>query len=181
MSQGQNNLTSSSQKTFATNTCSSYASEQVFVQEGAPMAAVEILEIRQLSEILRADPRCGSFPTRRPPADSPRSLPPPASSSSERGCCRRRRRVAAAWCFSAPCHPRSARPRAWGHDGSWSLDGSGGSSTLASGMVYVVQPGDTVISIAREMNPTNPSLARSLLVHELGSTVVVPGEHVLIP
>jgi hypothetical protein len=56
-----------------------------------------------------------------------------------------------------------------------------GSSTLASGMNYVVQPGNTVNSIAREMNPTNPSLARSLLVRELGSTVVVPGEHVLIP
>jgi hypothetical protein len=56
-----------------------------------------------------------------------------------------------------------------------------GSSTLASGMDYVVQPGNTVNSIAREMNPTNPSLARSLLVRELGSTVVVTGEHILIP
>jgi len=55
------------------------------------------------------------------------------------------------------------------------------SSTLASGMEYVVQPGNTVNSIARLMNPTNPSLARSLLVGELGSSVVVPGEHVLIP
>ena len=55
------------------------------------------------------------------------------------------------------------------------------SSTLASGMNYVVQPGNTVNSIAREMNPVDPSLARSLLVHELDSTVVVPGEHVLIP
>jgi hypothetical protein len=56
-----------------------------------------------------------------------------------------------------------------------------GSSTLASGMEYVVQPGDTVNSIAREMNPVDPTYARSLLVHELGSSVVVPGEHVLIP
>jgi hypothetical protein len=56
-----------------------------------------------------------------------------------------------------------------------------GSSTLASGMDYVVQPGNTVNSIAREMNPVDPSQARSLLVHELGSSVVVPGEHVLIP
>jgi hypothetical protein len=56
-----------------------------------------------------------------------------------------------------------------------------GSSTLASGMEYVVQPGDTVNSIAREMNPVEPSFARSLLVRELGSSVVVPGEHVLIP
>ncbi|HVB51515.1 MAG TPA: LysM peptidoglycan-binding domain-containing protein [Acidimicrobiales bacterium] len=56
-----------------------------------------------------------------------------------------------------------------------------GSSVLASGMEYVVQPGDTVSSIARNINPVTPSLARSLLVRELGSSVVVPGEHVLIP
>jgi len=55
------------------------------------------------------------------------------------------------------------------------------SSVLASGMDYVVQPGDTVASIATTMNPTDPSLARSLLVRELGSSVVVAGEHVLIP
>lgn len=55
------------------------------------------------------------------------------------------------------------------------------SSVLASGMEYVVQPGDTVNSIARDMNPTNPAEARTLLVHELGSSVVVVGEHVLIP
>jgi hypothetical protein len=55
------------------------------------------------------------------------------------------------------------------------------SSVLASGMDYVVQPGDTITSIAREMNPTDPTEARSLLVAELGSSVVVPGEHVLIP
>ena len=48
-------------------------------------------------------------------------------------------------------------------------------------MNYVVQPGDTVSSIARDMNPTNPTEARALLVHELGSSVVVAGEHVLIP
>jgi hypothetical protein len=55
------------------------------------------------------------------------------------------------------------------------------SSVLASGMNYVVQPGDTVGSIAKNMNPTDPAKARALLVHELGSSVVVPGEHVLIP
>ncbi|HUY17245.1 MAG TPA: hypothetical protein VMV11_06760 [Acidimicrobiales bacterium] len=55
------------------------------------------------------------------------------------------------------------------------------SSVLASGMNYVVQPGDTVNSIARDVNPVQPSLARTLLVRELGSSVVVPGEHVLIP
>lgn len=55
------------------------------------------------------------------------------------------------------------------------------SSVLASGMNYVVQPGDTVNSIATDMNPTDPSEARTLLVRELGSSVVIPGEHVLIP
>jgi hypothetical protein len=55
------------------------------------------------------------------------------------------------------------------------------SSVLASGMDYVVQPGDSVTSIAKDMNPTDPTLARTLLVRELGSSVVVAGEHVLIP
>ncbi len=55
------------------------------------------------------------------------------------------------------------------------------SSVLASGMNYVVQPGDTVTSIARMMNPVDPKVARADLVRELDSTVVVPGEHVLIP
>ncbi len=55
------------------------------------------------------------------------------------------------------------------------------SSVLASGMDYVVQPGDTLNTIAYNVNPVQPSAARTLLVHELGSSVVVPGEHVLIP
>lgn len=55
------------------------------------------------------------------------------------------------------------------------------SSVLASGMNYVVQPGDTIASIAMNVNPTDPSLARTLLVRELGSSNVVAGEHVLIP
>jgi hypothetical protein len=55
------------------------------------------------------------------------------------------------------------------------------SSTLSSGMVYVVQPGDTVATIARQLNPTDPTTARRALVAELRSDVVVTGEHVLIP
>ena len=54
-------------------------------------------------------------------------------------------------------------------------------SSLASGMVYVVQSGDTVESIATALNPINPAFARAALVRELHSDVVVPGEHVLIP
>lgn len=55
------------------------------------------------------------------------------------------------------------------------------SSVVASGMQYVVQPGDTLDSIARVVNPIDPAQARRALVHELGSSVVVAGEHVLIP
>lgn len=55
------------------------------------------------------------------------------------------------------------------------------SAVLAPGMSYVVQPGDTVESIAARINPLNPKLAQAVLVRELDSHVVVVGEHVLIP
>jgi hypothetical protein len=55
------------------------------------------------------------------------------------------------------------------------------SSTVSSGMVYVVQAGDSIDTIARLVNPVNPSVARRALVKELDSSVVVTGEHVLIP
>jgi hypothetical protein len=55
------------------------------------------------------------------------------------------------------------------------------SSELAPGMVYVVQPGDTMSSLARMVNPVDPALARGALVRELDSSYVVAGEHVLIP
>ena len=55
------------------------------------------------------------------------------------------------------------------------------SSVLAAGMDYVVQPGDSVNSIAALVNPLDPAAARVLLVRELRSDVVVAGEHVLIP
>lgn len=55
------------------------------------------------------------------------------------------------------------------------------SSVLAAGESYVVQPSDTISSIAEMMNPANPSFARAALVTSLGSSTVVPGEHVLIP
>jgi len=55
------------------------------------------------------------------------------------------------------------------------------SSVLASGVSYVVQPGDTISSIASLMNPLDPSTARRELVRQLESKVVVPGEHIVIP
>ena len=55
------------------------------------------------------------------------------------------------------------------------------SSTLASGMIYVVEPGDTLTSISQELNPVSPDVARHALIAELRSNVVVAGEHIEIP
>jgi hypothetical protein len=52
---------------------------------------------------------------------------------------------------------------------------------LQPGAVYVVEPGDTLSSIARSIDPLNPTKAERLLIAELGSTTIVSGEHVLIP
>lgn len=54
-------------------------------------------------------------------------------------------------------------------------------SQLSPGMVYVVQPGDTLASIARQVNPLNPEQAYQVLASQLRSTVVVPQERIVIP
>jgi hypothetical protein len=63
-----------------------------------------------------------------------------------------------------------------------------GGSTVApappsKGQVYVVKAGDTLASIAAQAQ-AQPAAAGALtqqLAHEVGSNVVVPGEHVFIP
>jgi hypothetical protein len=59
------------------------------------------------------------------------------------------------------------------------LDPTGGS--LSSGMVYVVRAGDTVPSIARLVNSSQPRGIEQAIVRELGTSVLLPGEHVTIP
>ena len=58
----------------------------------------------------------------------------------------------------------------------------GSPAGLGDGTPYVVQPGDTLASIARSINP---SADQAKLIGELrtvvGSSVVVPGEHVILP
>ncbi len=61
-----------------------------------------------------------------------------------------------------------------------------GGSTLAqappsTGQVYVVKTGDTLASIAVQANPTRADALTQELAREVGSSVVVPGEHVFIP
>jgi hypothetical protein len=61
-----------------------------------------------------------------------------------------------------------------------------GGSTLAQaapaeGQEYIVKAGDTLASIAARANPGHASALAARLAGEVGSTVVVPGEHVFIP
>ena len=59
----------------------------------------------------------------------------------------------------------------------------GGITTgLPDGSVYVVQPGDSLTSIAHRINPggDQAALIRALRT-TVGSPVVVPGEHIVLP
>ena len=61
-----------------------------------------------------------------------------------------------------------------------------GGSTLAQaapaqGQEYIVKAGDTLASIAVQADPSHAVSLTEQLAHEVGSTVVVPGEHVFIP
>jgi hypothetical protein len=61
----------------------------------------------------------------------------------------------------------------------------GGKTIAASGPVtgheYVVRSGDTLASIATQADSADVAAMEQRLANELGSTVLVPGEHLLIP
>jgi hypothetical protein len=95
---------------------------------------------------------------------------------------RRRRRTVVALVLLAGLAILSLQNVAFGGVPSAGLSNDlSSNSVLAPGMAFVVQPGDTLHSIAVMIDPSDPATARAALVRELGSTVVVPGEHVLIP
>jgi hypothetical protein len=52
---------------------------------------------------------------------------------------------------------------------------------LAPGSTYVVQAGDTIASLARRINPGDAAQLDRSLVAEVGSSTLVPGEHVVVP
>jgi hypothetical protein len=61
-----------------------------------------------------------------------------------------------------------------------------GGSTLAQdpaapGQEYIVKAGDTLGSIATQVDPVHRASMLAQLAREMGSTVVVPGEHIFIP
>lgn len=150
------------------------------------MAAVEILESPEVDVLVApwlylVEPNLSDEIAGTPWA--PRRGVPVRARRAKRSLARRRRRAALIGLVLAGAFTVLALP---GHtfgatDGAGLSNDLAGSAVLASGMDYVVQPGDSVLSIAREMNPVDPAEARTLLVRELHSSVVVPGEHVLIP
>jgi len=61
-----------------------------------------------------------------------------------------------------------------------------GGSTLAQaapaqGQEYIVKGGDTLASIATRADPSHAAALAVRLASEVGSTVVVPGEHIFVP
>jgi len=61
-----------------------------------------------------------------------------------------------------------------------------GGSTLAQaapaqGQEYIVKAGDTLASIATRADPSGATSLSERLAREVGSSVVVPGEHIFIP
>jgi hypothetical protein len=60
-----------------------------------------------------------------------------------------------------------------------------GSTVVAAppteGQVYVVKAGDTLASIATQASPARSGQLTQELAREVGSNVVVPGEHVFVP
>jgi hypothetical protein len=56
-----------------------------------------------------------------------------------------------------------------------------GGSVPTAGQEYVVQSGDTLASIAQRVGGGNVAALERQLAGEAGSTVLVPGEHLLIP
>jgi LysM repeat protein len=59
---------------------------------------------------------------------------------------------------------------------------AGAPAGLGDGMPYVVQSGDTLASIAKAINPNaNQVKLISQMRAEVGSSVVVPGEHLILP
>jgi hypothetical protein len=145
------------------------------------MVAVEVLEITE-SEEITAGPYLrlvAARPTPQPFRQGP--------SLSQRRAARvratqRRRRAAVALVLMIALTILALPGHTFGATNGAGLSSDLANSTvLASGMDYVVQSGDTINSIAENVNPVDPSFARAMLVHELRSSVVVPGEHVLIP
>ncbi len=54
-------------------------------------------------------------------------------------------------------------------------------SAPVAGQIYVVHEGDTLASIARQVQPGHVTSLVNRLAAEVGSSTIVPGEHLAIP
>jgi hypothetical protein len=143
------------------------------------MAAIELVDVEDYPYVQRPQLRLVSVQN----AEPLRTGRPLASRRAARArMLQRRRRTFIALALVAGLIILAVPGAAFGGVTGAGLSGDlANSSVLASGMTYVVHTGDTVGSIARLMNPVDPSMARHELIRELGSSVVVLGEHILIP
>jgi hypothetical protein len=143
------------------------------------MAAIELIEVGEYREVELPRLRLVSLQVAEPVRTG---RPLAARRAARARMLRRRRRTLVALGLAAGLIILALPGAAFGGVTGAGLSGDlADSSVLASGMVYVVHPGDSVNSIAELMNPVDPAVARRDLIRELGSSVVVPGEHVLIP
>ncbi len=144
------------------------------------MAALEMVQESSLVE--DASPYLRLVSVECTPAPSRQGLSLQARRASRARMLQRRRRTLVALALVVGLAILSWPGHAFGGTTATGLPGDlATSSVIASGTVYVVQPGDTLASIAAMVNPVSPLLARRALAHELGSSYVVPGEHILIP
>jgi hypothetical protein len=65
--------------------------------------------------------------------------------------------------------------------GGKTIAGSGAGAGPVAGQQYVVQSSDTLASIAARVDRNDVAGVEKKLVNETGSSVLVPGEHLLIP
>ena len=143
------------------------------------MAAIELIDVEEYPDVQRPQLRLVSIRNVEPVRTG---IPLAARRAARARMLQRRRRTLVALALVAGLIILALPGAAFGGVTGTGLSGDlADSSVLASGMTYVVHAGDTVGSIAQSMNPVNPSLARHELVRELGSSVVVPGEHILTP
>ena len=169
-------------KKFASEQMFVYHYEQLFVeQKGTKMAAVEMMSAVPGEETLGRPALRLVTATSEPRTYLSGPLVAQRRAARARMLQRRRRTLAALVIIAAVtllAFPGLAFGTA--NNSGLSVDLQTGSQ-LSAGMVYVVQPGDTLASIAKQINPVTPSIAYRALKAQLHSSVVIVGEHVLIP
>jgi len=146
------------------------------------MAAVEMFPDQNLEPAV-ARPALRLVPTPAHAAPSFRSGPLVAQRRAARArMLQRRRRSLAALVVIAALVGLATPGLAFGGTTATGMAVSSEAATnYPPGTTYIVAPGDTLQSIAAQVNPLDPRRAYNALRAELRSTVVITGEHIPIP